>query len=216
MIGVEYATIFSRAGREGDAGRAARRMLPISSTARSSTSSSTTCATAASPSGFGAKVDRRRASSGPAGCRVALSDGRAAAAPTWCCSAAGRDGATDSLDLDACGLEADDRGRLAVDKTTFQTGSAAHLCRRRRHRLPEPRLDLDGAGPHRRLPRLRRAGPRARRSSSPTASIRCRRSRPIGMTEEQARERGIPLRVRRRPVPRDLARPHHGPRRRAS
>ena len=65
-------------------------------------------------------------------------------------------------DLDACGLAADDRGRLAVDPTTFQTERAAHLRRRRRHRLPEPRLDLDGAGPHRRLPRLRRCRCRRR------------------------------------------------------
>ena len=34
--------------------------------------------------------------------------------------AAGRVGATDTLDLDACGLEADSRGRLAVDPATFR------------------------------------------------------------------------------------------------
>ena len=32
---------------------------------------------------------------------------------------------------------------------------SAHLRRRRRHRLPRPRVNLDGAGPRRRLPRLR-------------------------------------------------------------
>jgi NAD(P) transhydrogenase len=36
--------------------------------------------------------------------------------------AAGRVGATANLGLDACGLVADDRGRLAVDPATFQTG----------------------------------------------------------------------------------------------
>jgi len=35
--------------------------------------------------------------------------------------AAGRVGATDALRLDACGLAADERGRLAVDPETFQT-----------------------------------------------------------------------------------------------
>ena len=35
--------------------------------------------------------------------------------------AAGRIGATDSLNLSACGLAVDDRGRLAVDPETFQT-----------------------------------------------------------------------------------------------
>ncbi len=35
--------------------------------------------------------------------------------------AAGRIGSTDSLNLSACGLEADSRGRLEVDRTTFQT-----------------------------------------------------------------------------------------------
>ena len=53
---------------------------------------------------------------------------------------------------------------------------------------------------------------RRRRSSSPMASMRCRRSRPSAMTEEEVREKRHPLRVRRRPLPRDLARPHHGPR----
>jgi NAD(P) transhydrogenase len=35
--------------------------------------------------------------------------------------AAGRVGATDAINLDACGLEADNRGRLKVDGVTFQT-----------------------------------------------------------------------------------------------
>ena len=124
---------------------------------------------------FGAKVVSADVE-GPQNCRLKLTDDRELRADMVLFSA-GREGATDSLDLAACGLEADERGRLSVDKATFQTAAAAHLCRRRHHRLPEPGLDLDGAGPHRRLPRLRRAGPGARRSSSPMASIRCRRSR---------------------------------------
>jgi NAD(P) transhydrogenase len=39
---------------------------------------------------------------------------------------AGRAGATDALNLDACGLKADSRGRLKVDPVTFQT-SAPHI-----------------------------------------------------------------------------------------
>ena len=37
--------------------------------------------------------------------------------------AAGREGSTSSLNLEACGLEADSRGRLEVDRTTFQTSN---------------------------------------------------------------------------------------------
>lgn len=37
--------------------------------------------------------------------------------------AAGREGATSSLNLKACGLKADKRGRLEVDRTTFQTSN---------------------------------------------------------------------------------------------
>ena len=40
--------------------------------------------------------------------------------------AAGREGSTSGLNLDACGLEADGRGRLEVDRTTFQT-SVPHI-----------------------------------------------------------------------------------------
>lgn len=40
--------------------------------------------------------------------------------------AAGRMGATDALNLEACGIETDHRGRLVVDKATFQT-SCPHI-----------------------------------------------------------------------------------------
>ena len=40
--------------------------------------------------------------------------------------AAGRVGSTDSLNLEACGIALDHRGRLAVDKATFQT-SVPHI-----------------------------------------------------------------------------------------
>ena len=68
---------------------------------------------------FGAKVVSATVE-GTQDCRVTLSDGRELRADMVLFSA-GREGATDSLDLAACGLEADERGRLSVDKATFQT-----------------------------------------------------------------------------------------------
>ena len=57
---------------------------------------------------------------GPESCLVSLADGRQLRADMVLFSA-GREGAIDQLNLAACGLEADDRGRLSVDKATFQT-----------------------------------------------------------------------------------------------
>ena len=54
------------------------------------------------------------------GCVIHLSDGRQLRAD-MVLYAAGREGATDGLDLAACGLSHDDRGRIAVDQNTFQT-----------------------------------------------------------------------------------------------
>ena len=54
------------------------------------------------------------------GCRIRLDDGRLVRADIVL-FAAGRMGATDDLGLDAAGLEADQRGRLAVDKDDFRT-----------------------------------------------------------------------------------------------
>ena len=79
--------------------------------------------------------------------------------------AAGRQGATDALDLAAAGLEADERGRIAVGRR-LPHRAAAHLRGGRRDRLPEPRRDVDGAGPPRRAARVRRAGARGRRAAS--------------------------------------------------
>lgn len=57
---------------------------------------------------------------GEASCVVALADGREVRSE-MVLFAAGRKGATDNLGLDACGLEADARGRLEVDRNTFRT-----------------------------------------------------------------------------------------------
>ena len=96
-------------------------------------------------------------------------------------------------------------------RKTFQTSGAAHLCRRRRDRLSEPCLDRDGAGTHRRLPRVRRAdAPGARvlslRHLRGAGDFDSRPDRGAGAGE------GDPLRGRHRAVPRDLARAHHGAR----
>ena len=68
--------------------------------------------------------------------------------------AVGRQGNVDELNLAAAGLEADNRGRIAVD-ADYRTKVPEHLRRGRRDRLPQPGFGLDGAGPHRRRPRLR-------------------------------------------------------------
>ena len=68
---------------------------------------------------FGAKVLSATVES-PQNCRLTLCDDRELRADMVLFSA-GREGATDSLDLAACGLTADERGRLAVDNATFQT-----------------------------------------------------------------------------------------------
>jgi NAD(P) transhydrogenase len=57
---------------------------------------------------------------GPQSCLVTLSDGREIRADMVLFSA-GREGAVEGLGLEVCGLEPDARGRLTVDKVTFQT-----------------------------------------------------------------------------------------------
>jgi NAD(P) transhydrogenase len=59
------------------------------------------------------------------GCLITLDDGRQIGADTVL-FAAGRKGATENLNLAACGLAADERGRLTVDKATFRT-SVPHI-----------------------------------------------------------------------------------------
>ncbi len=57
---------------------------------------------------------------GPADCTITLANGRSVHAD-MVLFAAGRMGATDQLDLARCGLTADHRGRLTVDKSSCQT-----------------------------------------------------------------------------------------------
>jgi NAD(P) transhydrogenase len=68
---------------------------------------------------FGCRVTRAYAE--PSGsCMVESEDGREVRSD-MVLFAAGRVGAVDALGLEACGLAADSRGRLAVEPTTFQT-----------------------------------------------------------------------------------------------
>ncbi len=57
---------------------------------------------------------------GPQRCLVTLDDGRQLRGDMVLFSA-GREGAVDDLGLDACGLQCDARGRIAVDPASFQT-----------------------------------------------------------------------------------------------
>ncbi len=68
---------------------------------------------------FGQTVEKVERDPG-AKCRVTLQNGRVLTAE-MVLFAAGRVGATDSINLSAAGLEADNRGRLKVDPDTFQT-----------------------------------------------------------------------------------------------
>ncbi len=68
---------------------------------------------------FQSKV-KRVSKQGPDACLIELEDSR----HIWSemvLFAAGRKGATDSLELENCGLATDERGRIAVSRSTFQT-----------------------------------------------------------------------------------------------
>ena len=65
--------------------------------------------------------------------------------------AAGRVGATDRLNLEAAGIAVDHRGRIAVNPLTLQTSVPHIYAAGDVIGFPEPCLDLDGAGPGRRL-----------------------------------------------------------------
>ena len=73
---------------------------------------------------FGCKVKSAWAEA-PGKCVIETEDGREMAAD-MVLFAAGREGATDTLNLAACGLQTDARGRIAVDTATFQT-TAPHI-----------------------------------------------------------------------------------------
>ena len=67
--------------------------------------------------------------------------------------AAGREGCSKSLNLEAVGIETDSRDRIGVNEH-YQTSIREHLCRRRRDRFPKLGINVDGAGPVSRPSRL--------------------------------------------------------------
>ena len=69
---------------------------------------------------LGCKLDRVELDE--AGWPIAILDDQRRVRSEMLLYAAGRVGATDSLGLETCGLEVDNRGRLTVDPVTFQTG----------------------------------------------------------------------------------------------
>jgi NAD(P) transhydrogenase len=127
---------------------------------------------------------------GPENCLVSLADGRQLHADMVLFSA-GREGAIDQLDLAACGLEADARGRLSVDKVTFQTaqphiyaaGDIVGFPSLASTSMEQGRIACCHAfnEPAHKAPEFFPYGI----YSVPEIST-------IGMSEEQARERGIP------------------------
>jgi NAD(P) transhydrogenase len=127
---------------------------------------------------------------GPESCLVSLADGRQLRADMVLFSA-GREGAIDALDLAACGLQADERGRLSVDKATFQTaqphiyaaGDIVGFPSLASTSMEQGRIAACHAfdEPAHKAPEFFPYGI----YSVPEIST-------IGMSEEQARERGVP------------------------
>ena len=122
---------------------------------------------------------------------------------------AGRQGATDELELDQAGLATDERGRIPVDGAVPHVG-AAHLRGRRRDRLPQPRSHLDGAGSPRRTARLRRALSAGERDAAAVRDLRDPRDQLRRGDRRAADAAGDPVRDRDLPLPR--ARPRADPR----
>ena len=71
--------------------------------------------------------------------------------------AAGRQVTVDGLGLESLGIKVDNRGRIAVDPDTFQTEVSHIYAAGDAIGFPSLASTLAGAGPHRRLPRLRAA-----------------------------------------------------------
>ena len=138
---------------------------------------------------FGSKVVSATVE-GPQTCRVVLADDRELRCDMVLFSA-GREGATDGLGLDACGLAPDERGRLTVDKVTFQTaighiyaaGDIIGFPSLASTSMEQGRIAACHAfdAPSHKAPEFFPYGI----YSVPEIST-------IGMSEEQARERGIP------------------------
>ena len=153
------------ARHQGDRRSSSATACSTSATTRSPRRCSTTCATSASPS---ASARRWSASSATTAARSRCSRAASGSPADAVLYSAGRSGATEALDA----RERRPRGRRPrgriVGRRALPHRRPAHLRGRRRDRLPEPRRDLDGAGPAGRLPRVRH---RRRRRSATTLPI---------------------------------------------
>ena len=147
----------------------------------------------AGPRGPAERAHRRWSNvSGAAGCGSALPDGARLSRPSACCSPPG---ARRDRRPRARARRPGARTSAATLKVNehYQTAVPAHLRGGRRHRLPRPRLDLDGAGAGRHVPRLRpRVQGPASRASCPWPSTRSPRSPRWARPRRAARQKGIP------------------------
>ena len=108
--------------------------------------------------------------------------------------AVGRQGNVDDLNL----RRRRHRGRFARPHSSgcrFPHQIAAHLRRRRRHRLSQPGFGFDGAGPHRRRPRLRRRRRALQPRFYPYGIYTIPEISFIGKTEEQLTDEDVPYEV---------------------
>jgi NAD(P) transhydrogenase len=137
---------------------------------------------------FGCKVTRAYAEDGHA--VVETGDGRRLVVD-MVLFAAGRVGATDTLGLEAAGLEADSRGRLAVDAKTFQTAQPHIYAAGDVIGFPSLASTSMEQG---RIAACHAFGAQAHAPPEffPYGIYSVPEISTVGMTEEQVRERGIP------------------------
>ena len=106
----------------------------------------------------------------------------------------GRRGATDTLDWRPPAYSPTVAAALKVNEH-YQTDRPAHLRRGRPDRLPEPRLDVDGAGAPGRLPRGRRRRRRSVSTLFPYGIYTIPEISMVGRTEEELTDEGVPYEI---------------------
>lgn len=138
---------------------------------------------------FGTRVGAARVL-GPEDCLVTLDDGRELRGDMVLFSA-GREGAIDGLNLSACGLEADSRGRLSVDPDTFVTSQPHIFAAGDIVGFPSLASTSMEQG---RIAACHAFGAEAQAPPKffPYGIYSVPEISTIGLTEEEARERGIP------------------------
>ena len=89
----------------------------------------------------------------------------------------------------------------------YRTDGRAHLRRRRRHRLPQPRRHVDGAGPPRGAARRSASPARSMSDLLPFGIYTIPEISFVGRTEEELTEAAVPVRGRHLALPRARPRP---------